>query len=319
MRTAGLLFAAALGLWAADEQALLRLAIPNARAYSGIDVLKSRNTPFGRYVLTRMEPDSAELKKFLAAAGFEPGRDLLQILAFSTEDGKTLIAGRGSFQPERFVEAARAQGADVETYQGIQVFSNKAAGSEDSAIAFLDASTAVMGDVAMVHGAIDRGLTGTPVPAAVAEQVQSLASANDAWFLSTGPVAGMFTGKIEDENLKKAVEGGLLGAVLAASGGVRFGAGGVMISADAETKSVKDAAALGDVVKFIASLVQWDTANGGKGSLADSMKLTTEGSRLRLTLSMPEAAAEQLFMQKPSGQPKRRPRRTGGNPTHRTP
>ena len=303
MRTSAFLFFALTA--AAADPALLNFTMPDARFISGIQVDQSKKSPFGQYVLKQMQADDDELRKFILETGFDPARDLTEIVAATTgtaENPKTVIIGRGSFHPELFASAARAHGGSVSLYNGIELLAHTSPRGE-GAIAFLDASTAVMGDIDAVRAAIDRKRSPTAVSPDIASRIRDLSSANDAWFLSTGPIADFLGGKVADENLGQAMQGNLLQAILQASGGVRFGADTVQISAEALTKSEKDASALGDVLRFLTSLVTLQKSKSDQAakmaSLADSLQITTKGSTLALSMAIPEKVMEQLFIAKP--------------------
>ena len=72
----------------------------------------------------------------------------------------------------------------------------------------------------------------------------------------------------------------------------------VRVSAEAVTRSEKDAGALEDVVRFIAGIIQLNkeyTAASGVSSLMDTMVLNTAGNVMTLSLSIPEAQLENML------------------------
>jgi hypothetical protein len=103
-----------------------------------------------------------------------------------------------------------------------------------------------------------------------------------------------------DPNMNQAMGGNLLQSVKSASGGVKFLPTGILISGEANTRSDKDATALADVIRFIAGLVAQNKDTNPQAqkaaTLLDSLQLSTDASTLKLTLTIPEALAEQLFM-----------------------
>lgn len=290
---------------AAADPALLNLTMPDARFISGIQVEQSRKSPFGQYLLKQMQSDDDEFRRFMLETGFDPARDLTEIVAATSgtsENPKTVIIGLGSFHPELFGSAARAHGGKVSLYNGIELLSHTSPKGE-GAVAFLDGSTAVMGALDSVKAAIDRKRSPAQLSPEIAARISELSTANDAWFMSTGPVADFLSGKVADENLGQAVQGNLLASILQASGGVRFGAEAVQVSAEALTKSGKDASSLGEVVRFLASLVKLRKGKSNTApvaTLADSLQVTTKGSTLSLSMAIPEKIMEQMFIAKPN-------------------
>jgi hypothetical protein len=294
------LFGTALACAAADP-GLLRLAPADSRFFSGIQVAQTLRTPFGQYVLSQMEPDDEGLRKLLSEAGIDIRRDIEEILigtAGDSENSKSLIIARGQFHPEQFFAAASARGASVANFHGIQVATLNGARSE-GAVAFVDPGVALVGDAEIVRAAIDRSDGSANLAPELQARMSELSSTYDAWFLSNGPPGDFFAGKLADENLGDAAHSNLLAAVLEASGGLKFEPDGVRFRGTATARSEKDASALRDVVRFIAGLVQVDKAS--KTTLAQSLQATAEGKIVRLSLMMPEALVEQLFLKAQAG------------------
>jgi hypothetical protein len=300
VRFAGLFFGTVLACVAADP-GLLRFAPPDSRFFSGIQVAQSLRTPFGQYVLSQMEPDDEDLRKLLAEAGIDVRRDIEEILiatAGDSENSKSLIIARGQFHPDQFIAAASARGVSIANWHGVQVAALKGAKAE-GAVAFVDSGTALVGDGETVRAAIDRSGGSPNLSPELQARMRELSTTYDAWFLSNGPPGDFFAGKLADENLGDAVHSSLLAAVVEASGGLKFEPEGVHFAGTAIARSDKDASALRDVLKFVAGLVQIDKAS--KTTLAQSLQATAEGNIVRLSLTMPEALVEQLFLKAQAG------------------
>lgn len=292
---------------AAVDPSLLNLVMPDAKIISGIQVDKSKASPFGKYVLSQMQTNDENFTKFVADTHFDPTRDLSELLiatAGTSDKPVFLVVGRGVFDTARILNTATASGATSSSYNGIPLLSESSSNMEAHAVAFLDGSTAAMGTLTAVKDAIDRRIAPKSLlPAAIAGRVTELSNTYDAWFLSTGPVTDFFAGKFADPNLNGAMQGNLLQAVKQASGGIRFGATAVQIEGQAVTRSTQDATALSDVVRFVAGLVQMNKDSNAEAqkvaSLLDTMTLGVSGSAMNLSLSIPEDVVEKLFM--PSG------------------
>lgn len=295
---------AAVAASAAVDPALLSLVPSGATAISGIQVEQSKASKFGQYVLGQMSSDDPGMTKFIAATGFDPRRDLTEIVAAATGSAGTqqgVVLGRGVFNPARIVTTALAAGAIVTDYKGIQLIGQKDA-KTDGVVGFLDASTAVMGTSAAVKAVIDGRNSGQKLDIATQNKVNDLANANDAWFISMVPPSDFFAGKLGDSGVNQAMGGAnLFQAVKAASGGVKFTAAGIQISGEALTRSDQDATALADVIRFIAGLIQQnkDPKAQQAATLLQTLQLSTQASTLKLSLSVPEALMEQLFMPHP--------------------
>ena len=287
---------------AAVDPSLLKLVMPDAKIVSGIQVQASMSSPFGKYVLSQMQSDDPGFQKFVADTGFDPRHDLSEILvatAGTSDKPEFLVAGRGTFNPGKILNTASLSGGIISNYKGVDMLVNSH-DSSNGAIAFIESSIAVMGTQTAVQAAIDRRMNAPGLPADVLARVQQLATANDAWFLSTGPISDFFAGKVANENLNNAMNSNLMQAVLQASGGVKFSPTDVLFNAEAVTRSEKDAQALADVVRFVAGLVQLNKDKDPKAqqvaTLLDGLQLSTSQSTMKLSLSIPEPAVEKLFM-----------------------
>jgi hypothetical protein len=288
----------------AADPGLLKLVMPDAKVLAGVQVAQAKGSPFGQYVLTRMQPDDASFQNFLASTGFDPRNDLTEIVIASNwqgdQKGQWLVLARGSFNPAIIAASIQSHGGSVTAFQGVNILApgGKTAQPTDSVVALLDNSTAVMGDSAGVEAAIQRsqgtGLAGFVVP----DKVNQLSAQYDFWFLTLVPLSE-FSGVMPDKHMGQAMQGSLFQAVLQASGGAKLGAQNVMFGAEAVTRSEKDATALVDVVKFIAELLQTNKDQnptaGQVSTLLDAMTVQATGSTMTMVLTVPEAAMEQLF------------------------
>ncbi|MBS1877513.1 MAG: hypothetical protein JSU00_30150 [Acidobacteria bacterium] len=305
------LLAAALASAAVDP-ALLNLVMPDAKFISGIQVDTSKNSAFGKYVLSQMQSEDPGFAKFIADTGFDPRRDLTEIVAGATgasDNPMLLVVGSGSFNPGAIANAAQAHGASVANYGGFTVITHATRGSSQGALTFLSASLAAMGTQDAVYAAIDRYKSGATLPSALAAKANQLAAANDAWFVSTGPVSDFFTGKMANTKAGGAMQANLLQAILAANGGIKFGASDIRISGEALTRSAKDASALADVVRFLAGMIQLNKDSNPQAqklaTLLDAMTLATSDATMTISLTMPESLVEQLFVPSGAAAPKR--------------
>jgi hypothetical protein len=231
------------------DPTLLGLLMPDAKVISGIRVDSAKGSQFGQYVLSHMQTDDPGLQKFISDTGFDPRRDLNEILvatAGTSEAPSPLILGKGVFNPSQILTAARNQGATPTSYKGFDLLTHQGAKSTDT-----------------------------------------------------------ITGKLNDPALGPAVQGNLFQAIQQASGGLKFGqSGGVLITGEAVTRSPQDAAALADVIRFVAGLIQMNAGADPNAQQAvavlKDLQVTPTGSTTKLSLSLSEAFLEQMFMSGPN-------------------
>ena len=292
---------------------LLNLVPPGAKFIDGIRIDSARSSPFGQYVLSQIGARDPGFQQFIESTGFDPTRDVSEILAAAagtSSQPSLLVLARGSFDVAQITKAATSAGAVVSDYKGIQLLTHPEASGNTGALTFLTQGgtiIAVLGSVSAVQGAIDRTTQTTQALSSdVLTQIGKLSEANDAWFLSTGPITDFLAGKVADPNLGGALQGNLLQAIQLASGGVKFGDKTVVVSAHAVARSDKDAESLRDVVKFLAGLVQLNKdsdPNAQKAAtLLDTLQVNASGNTMTLSLSIPETAMEQLLVP-PPGRP----------------
>jgi hypothetical protein len=289
---------------AAVDPALMNLVMPDAKILTGIQVDQSLASPFGQYVLSQMQPGDPGFQKFVAATGFNPTRDLQQILAATAPAANPdatpnrdnlLILGRGTFQPSQITAAALATGGTVTQYKGIGIITGPAEKDSHGAVAFLDSTTVVFGSLVQIQGAIDRRIAGSTFTGSLATSAQSVSATNQAWFTTVTPLSDFLNGKLNG-NLGNVSQGNLLQSVTAASGGVNFGSTAITVTADAVTASNQNAQALVDVLKFLASMIQSNANNQPAATLLSSATIAANGTVAHISLVVPEQQAEQLFI-----------------------
>jgi hypothetical protein len=300
------LLALPLGAFAAADPALLQMVMPNAQVVAGLQVTQAKSSLFGQYVLAHLSVNDTQLQEFISQTGFDPRQDVSEIVIASnwkanTPDNQWLVVADGTFNVSKIMAAAQANGGVSTTYQGVNLLTYAAPSSSQvpTAIGFFDATTAVAGDVASVKAAIDRKQSKAPADSNVLSKAQQVSANNDFWFVTLVPLSN-FSGSIP--NLGGAMQGNLFAAINQASGGVRFG-DTVNISAEAVTRSEKDAQALVDVVKFFAGLVQLNRQQnptaGQVATLLDTLQTSTSGNTTTISLAIPEQQLEQLLNSAP--------------------
>jgi hypothetical protein len=289
-----------------------------------------KDSPFGQFVLSRLQPNGEEgLRKLVAATGFDPRRDVSEILlATPAPDthAQGIIAVRGVFDPARVQSAATAHGCTSSTVLGITMFTAGNAGTV-GALALPDATTAILGDVDSVKAAIGRYRSKAKPSDDLRKKVQAASqdasgAANDVWFVTLVPLSE-FAPKAPEASPGAAPPTGPGGVpqniaafqtVQQASGGIRFTADNVRLAAQLVMRSDKDAQAMADVIRFLVTMVQAhrerDPATGNLTSLLDTVTLNTNANITQVALVLPEAQAEQLLNTlHPHGHAEKRPPR----------
>jgi hypothetical protein len=303
LRSLALFLALPLGAFAADS-GLLQAVMPDAQVLAGLQVDSAKSSAFGQYVLSHLSVNDTQLQEFTAETGFDPRYDVNEIVIASnwkpnTPDNRWIVAGHGAFNVSKITSVALAHGGTLVPYQGVNLVTHAAASKSqvDTGIAFLDNSTALVGDLISVKAAIDRKKGNTGADVTILTKAQSASSGKDFWFVTLVPLSN-FAGSIPSGNAGGALQGNLLAAINQASGGIRFG-DTVNITAEAVTRSEKDAQALVDVVKFFAGLVQLNRQQnqtaGQVATLLDTLQTSVSGNTTTISLAIPELQLEQLL------------------------
>ena len=281
------------------DSRLLNMVMPDATVMADVNVDQVKASPFGQYVLANLlQAQAQQLQQLATLIGFDPRKDLDELLLASNKAAgqKTgLLLGLGTFDPAKIAAAAQLAGAGVETYSGVSIIEDP---KQQNGFAFLDSKLAVAGDVADVQAAIDRRGNGGPsIPAALLAQVNQLSAAEDVWVLTTvppsalGPAAAAPPAKgVNVQNALKQIQSG--------SGGVKFGSA-VALTVQAQAASPQDASSLGGVLGLLVSIAQLQAAQHPEiAALAQSLVVSTQGSTVKITLSVPEAQIEQVVKPK---------------------
>lgn len=286
-----LVFSAAM-LSAADPQ-LLNLVMPDAQMIGGMNVDQAKTSPFGQYLLTQLAANDQDLARFAAATGFDPTRDLQEVLVASTHGPKpsNLVLARGTFNVDKIKAAALAAGGATETYKGVVIVTDR-----KEAFAFLSPVLAVGGDIASVRAAIDRQTAPTTLDAALVVKINQLSAVQDAWGIANGPF-----GAVQPPPTPNgvAIPANAFQKVDQVTGGVKYGAQ-IVVTSDIQASTPQDATNLSSVLQFMVNLGQMQGQKDPElAALLKAVAITTAGNMVHVSGSVPEATAEKLVQLKP--------------------
>ncbi len=289
--------------FAADTQ-LLNLVMPDAQVMAGVNVINAETTPFGQYLLTRLTSNDPGLQTFIAQTGFDPTRDVTEVLAASSGNPAShsgLLLARGSFNVTQLLAAiSKDANHQVATYGGATLISNTK-GTDNFGCAFLGNSIAVAGDLTSVKAAIDRSSGVNSIGPALAAQVQALSTSQDAWSVSVASLGALIPGGVGTASTNAIATQTLqiVKNIQSASSGVKFGAD-VQFTAQAVADTPQNATSLADVIRMVAGLVSMSAAGQtgegpAIGQLLQSLQVTTSGATVNISASVPEAQIEAML------------------------
>jgi hypothetical protein len=285
-------------LFGADP-ALLSLAMPDTQFAAGVNVEQVVLSPLGQYLMMQSQQQSdAGLQKLVEATGFDPRHDLREILVVASGQAggasTGIVMARGTFNVPRILEAALALGATVDTYKDVQILQGKAKGQPS--VAFLDASTAILGEPANVRAAIDRKSAPAAISSALAVAVNLASTTEDAWFVTLAPPSRMQP-QLADAQGPIAV----VNKIMQASGGVKFGAN-LVLTIKGILPTAQDAKSLADLLKSFIGLAQMSAqdapSKAAAAALAKNLDVSADGSTMKIAFSIPEPQLEEILKSK---------------------
>jgi hypothetical protein len=286
----------------AADATLVNLIPADAKSVAGVNVDRAVSSAFGQYVLQEMsEKDkNGGLAKLEEATGFDPRRDLREVLMVSTGNpgsgrlSNSLVLVKATIDVTRVVAHARKEGASITNYKDATIVADPNRSGE-TWVAMVD-GLAVIGTPDNVRAALDRRAQASQTPAAMRTKIQDLSGRYDAWMHTLVPT-GTFPQGIPSPQGNKQLNPQVLQAIEQASAGVHFGSN-VEIGAEAVTRSDRDATALADVLRFVASMAQMN-ANRPEAaqfvSLLDTLQLNTAANVVTMKLTVPQTQIEQII------------------------
>jgi hypothetical protein len=295
--------------FAADSQ-LMNLVMPDAKILAGVNATSVETSPLGQFILAKIGLNGGQLPTdVFAAIGFNPLQDVTEILAATAADPSNpggLVMARGTFPVDKFTAALSAhKNVQISAYGGATLISTTNPKEKVAlAVAFIGTSIAVAGDLASVKAAVDRSTGSNSIDPALAVTVNQLSGSEDEWVASSASIASLLpanfpapatTGTTAVNPVATVLP--LLKNIQSFNGGVKFGAN-VAVTGEIVTNSEQNAAALDAVIKL--GLILASSATSKNPQLTDAVKLlqalqvTTNGSAVDLSLSIPEAQIETL-------------------------
>jgi hypothetical protein len=282
---------------AAVDPNLLGLVMPDAKVVYGVQVQQTLASPFGQFAISHL-PQNDALRRFQAATGFDPQRDLREFLVASPTTGNlndgsdALVLASGAFAPDKVLALATVIGAKVSDYSGIAMITPPQE-HEPRVFAFLDASTIAIGSEAAIRGVIDRHNAQAAFSGPLFQKAVDASATHDAWFATVTPLTDLIpagtTGGFNPATL--------LQSVIESWVGVHFDTNGLTLSAEALTHSASEAQGLAGMLKLVSGMVK-----GTPAAALQNAQVTATGPVMRVILTVPEQDLERSF---PGAAPRR--------------
>lgn len=300
---------AAFSAMAADT-ALLNMIMADARFVAGIDIDRAKASPLGKKFMEELDKKDSDIGKMVAATGFDPRRDLREVVMASNDlnskKGPGLVLMRGSFDASKIKAFINVTGAaKIENFNGVEMIASP--NQDNMSAALVDPTLVLFGTSDSVKAAVQRkGATSAAIPATAFAQIRNLSQSNDIWMVSSMPIAEMTkampsTGAPSAGGMGGMMNGDVFKGIQQAAFGVRFMAEAIELTAETVSQNEKDATALADVVRFLSTMVQMNRDKPemkGFATALDAMKLTTDAKTTRLQIAIPMNDMEKMFNSK---------------------
>ncbi len=266
----------------AADSSLLNLVMPDAQVLCGANVERILGSQIGKEIGSQIQGKFGELQQAIQKTGFDPTRDLKEVLIAATgkgQNGPALVLVRGSFDPDKIRAAIASTGRTPETYQGVQILDNPS--QSNGAFAFLDGTIAVGGDLDQVQAAIRRRSHPTTLGAQLAARVAAISDRYDIWVVSAASLGKMTEG-ISSPQMKQA--GDLVKSIDQVSGGLKFSEN-LDLGVELTTHNAKEAEKLRDSVQLLVSMAAASQKDTSAVDL-NALKLTAEAKTVRIAFTV---------------------------------
>jgi hypothetical protein len=259
-------FALILSSLPAAADTLTDLLPPDTKVVFGIRVHNLVFSSVAQSFAAQAQEAAAGWLKAVPLDGVNLLRDVDEVLIATGmgPNSGALIVVTGRFDLARLAEGARI-------YHNVPLLGGENEG--ESAVALLDAGTALIGNPTLVHAAIDRRGGKSKIDPALNDRITSLRQRYDIWGLGAGPQG--LPAPVPEAKVLEAIDRFQFGMQLA---------NGLEVSAELHARSAKDEEKLQTVLDGIAAFLK-----------APKFDLQADGRTLKLTVSMPEADLQQAI------------------------
>ena len=274
------------------DPALAVLVPPDTIALAGVRMEQLAKTPFYKEWVEKRRLTFVE--DFRRRTGLDPTKDIWELLV--TSDGKSGLAlVRG-----RFSEHGREPKLDLE---GARRFSHKGytlIGNDETAVVFLNPTTAAAGRTPDLHRLVDRRNEVTGLPPALESRARAMPSTNQAWFVMN--VAGQLPPSFASG------APGMLAGLARMAGTVQFVSGAVDVrqsfraNITAEAGNEQEAEQIRGALRALLGLGRLNTREDRREMLTvfDGMNVSRETNVVRFSTDIPFDLLEKAAAQFPA-------------------
>lgn len=268
------------------DPALAALVPSDTVLLAGARVDHLRETAFYKKHLAART--SSSLEEWVEWIGVDPRRDIWEVLAMYNGVDAAVMT-RGKFSEMGLEAKIRREGAARSSYKG-----HTLTGNEESAVMFMNPTTAVAGPPERLHAIIDRRGQGASPPAGLLEMVEAIDRSNQIWAAALGGSA--WTQVPPEGNFAAAVS--ILRKVRYAKAGVNLREGFVF-EAEAGCANARDADTLQSTIRAIIGLARLGARDRpALQALYDSILVRRQEAVVEVHASVPSGLLDQLLAER---------------------
>jgi hypothetical protein len=291
------------------DRSLVALLPPHATSLVGVDVERLKRTPVWRQFEERSARDS-HFEELARETGFDPRRDVYELLVASGGPGQLVALACGSFDTAAWTRVLKENKAVSETYRGFELLGPEDA-HKQGRFAFLDNRTVLAGSRTEVLAAIDRKIGGGPsllANTALLNRAQAISGTHPVWAVSDSPgqiVARGFGGS-PDARVSNFAR--IFSSMRAATFALDLSFG-LELRASGVCGTAEDARTLADAARGVVALGRLSASQQDPELMAvfDGIRVEQRGNELDVAVRLDPASLEKLLQQG-------KPRRARGRP-----
>jgi hypothetical protein len=244
---------------------------PDTKVAFGVRVHNIVASSLARGFAAQAQAAGANWLKLVSQAGFDPLRDLDEVLIASSGEGPNppaVIVLSGTFDVARLAEGAQR-------YHNVPLLgSGEGSGKDSGAVmALLDASTIVAGDAALVRAAIDRREGGPKMDVALAGRIAAARQHYDVWGLGEHPDG--FVSPMPETKGLESIDRFQFGMLLSS---------GLELGAELHARSPQEAEKLNASLQLVAAMLKAQQPSES----AARFDIEAQEGTLKLTVTIPE-------------------------------
>lgn len=269
------------------DPALLDFIMPDARLVVGVDIANMRSSPLNASFSNSVQSSNPELQKLMEAAGFDPLRDLQEIIFASPGLGKNppaLLVARGNFNTAKLRAFAESAGSKITDYQGVPLMSDPE--KDSGSFALLD-DIILAGNREQVKSAIERRGRSRILNTEMSTRIAAVSQRYDAWLVSIAPLATMASNLPSDSKMDSITSAEVLRGIEQFSIGISLKSD-LTFAAEMIMKDVPAAGSMADGLQMMMAMAQQSAKDQpAVMSALKNVKLGVEQNVVHVAMTVP--------------------------------